>query len=107
VEELRLLPPVNIQIPLLAAIEIIGYIQLGTRDPVTGAGEFAKMAIDVARQLQNSLDPNLELFQLLEFGWELQADWRQVKLGCEHEAELRQKVLSLFDVGNINTDQEV
>ena len=107
VEELRLLPPVTIQIRLLAAIEIIGYIQLGTKDPVIGDGEFGKMAIDVARQLQNCLDQNLELFKLLEFGWELQANWRQVELGCEQEAAVRQKVLSLFDVENINTDQEV
>jgi hypothetical protein len=111
VEELRLLPPVAIEIPLLAAMEIVGYIQLATKNPVVGDSEFGKMAIDVARQLQNSLDPNSECFKLLEFGWELQADLRQVEFGGEHQVslrqvqELRQRVFNIFGLENIDTDQ--
>jgi hypothetical protein len=90
VEEFRLLPPVAIEISLLAAMEIVGYIQLATKNPVVGDSEFGKMAIDVARQLQNSLDPNSECFKLLEFGWQLQADLRQIEFGGEHQVSLRQ-----------------
>jgi hypothetical protein len=90
VEEFRLLPPVAIEIPLLAAMEIISYVQLATRNPLLADSEFGKMAIDVARQLQNSFDPNSESYKLLELGWEFQADLRQVQ-------RLRERVLHIFE----------
>jgi len=90
VAQMRLLPPVAIEIPLLAAMEIISYVQLATRNPVIGDSEFGKMAIGVARQLQNSFDQDSECYKLLEFGWEFQADLRQVQ-------NLREKVLHIFD----------
>jgi hypothetical protein len=108
-EDLRLLPPVVIEIPLLAAMEIVGYIQLATKNPIVGDSEFGRMAIDVARQLQNSLDPNSECFKLLEFGWEIQADLRQIEFGGEPQVrsrqvqELQQKIFNLLGVENINT----
>ncbi len=108
------MPPVTIEIPLLAAMEIVGYIQLATKNPVVGDSEFGKMAIDVARQLQNSLDPNSECFKLLEFGWELQVSLRQVEFGGEHQVslrqvqELRQRVSNILcGIENIDTDQGV
>lgn len=108
-EDLRLLPPVVIEIPLLAAMEIVGYIQLATKNPIVGDSEFGKMAIEVARQLQNSLDPNSECFKLLEFGWELQSDLRQIEFGGEDEVslrqvqELRKRVFNLLGIEKIDT----
>jgi hypothetical protein len=90
VAQMRLLPPVAIEIPLLAAMEIISYVQLATRNPVIGDSEFGKMAIEVARQLQNSLDQDSECYKLLDLGWEFHADLRQVQ-------KLREKVLRIFD----------
>jgi len=109
VEALRLLPPVTIKIPLLAAMEIVGYIQLATKNPAVGDSEFGKMALDVARQLQNSLDPNSECFKLLEFGWELQSELREID-SCEHLTdakvqELKEKVFGIF--GGQNTDNSL
>jgi len=90
VAQMRLLPPVAIEIPLVVAMEIISYVQLATRDPVTGDSEFGKMAIEVARQLQNSFDQDSECYKLLQLGWALQANLRQVQ-------KLREKVLRTFD----------
>ena len=90
VAQMRLLPPVAIKIPLLAAMEIISYVQLATRNPVIGDSEFGKMAIEVARELQNSFDQDSECYKLLEFGWEFQADLMQVQ-------NLREQVLHIFD----------
>ena len=90
VDEMRLLPPVSIQIPLLAAMELISYVQLATRNPAIADSEFGKMAIDVARQLQASFDPNSESYKLLEFGWEIQADLGKVE-------SLRERVLHIFN----------
>jgi hypothetical protein len=106
-EELRNLPAVTIEIPLLAAMEIVGYIQLCTKKPAVAESEFGKMAIDVARQLQNSLDQNSECFKLLEFGWELRAGMREID-SCEHQAdakvqELKKRICNIF---NINLDEE-
>jgi hypothetical protein len=100
VEELRLLPPVTIEVPLVAAMEIVGYIQLGTKNPNIAESEFGKMAIEIARKLQNSLDPNSECFKLLEFGWELQAGMREIEF-CEHQSstkvqELKERVFKIF-----------
>ena len=112
VEDLRLLPPVTIEIPLLAAMEIVGYIQLATKNPAVGNSEFGKMAIDVAQQLQNSLDPNSECFKLLHFGWELQSELREID-SCEQHLtdakvqELKEKVLGIFGEQNIDTDNSL
>lgn len=90
VAQMRLLPPVAIEIPLLAAIEIISYVQLATRDPVIGDSEFGKMAIEVATQLQNSLDQDSECYKILDLGWKFHADLRQMQ-------KLRQQVFRIFD----------
>jgi len=100
VKKLRLLPPIAIEIPPVAAIELISYVQSATHNPVIGNSEFGKMVIDVAKQLQNSFDPNSECYKLLEFGWELQADRRQ-------KQELLERVLRIFDsAANISTNEE-
>ena len=90
VDEMRLLPPISIQIPLLAAMELISYVQLATRNPLIANSEFGKMAIDVARQLQASFDPDSECYKLMEFGWKIQTDLRKVQV-------LRERVLHIFD----------
>jgi len=100
VKKLRLLPPIAIEIPPVAAMELISYVQFATHNPVIANSEFGKMVIDVATQLQNSFDPNSESFKLLELGWELQADRRQTQ-------ELRERVLRIFDsAANISTNEE-
>ena len=90
VEELRHLPPVTIEIPVLAALTLISYVQLVTRDPLYRDSEFGKMAIDVAKQLQLSIDPNFENVKLLELGWEFHSDMMQSQ-------ELRDKVLRVCE----------
>ena len=100
VKKLRLLPPIAIEIPPVAAMELISYVQSATHNPVIANSEFGKMAIDVARQLQNSFDPNSESYKLLEVGWELQAGRRQTQ-------ELRERVLRIFDsAANVSTKEE-
>jgi hypothetical protein len=98
-EELRNLPPVTIEISLLAAMEIVSYIQIATKDPARAEGEFGKMAIEVARKLQNFLDPNSECFKFLEFGWELQAEMREID-SCKHQSEVKVQELQerLFEL---------
>jgi hypothetical protein len=91
-------------------MEIVGYIQLATHKPAVGDSEFGKMAIAVARELQNSLDPNSECFKLLEFNWELQARVREID-SCEQQADAKVQVQELKDtisrVFGINTDKEM
>ena len=90
VEEMRLLPPVSVEIPLIAAMELISHVQLATRNPLIADSESGKMAIDIARQLQDSFDQESECYKLLELGWEFQADIRQVE-------NLRERVLHICD----------
>ena len=68
------LPPASVELPPLAALAIISHIQLATRHPGIADSEFAKIAIDVAKQLQNLFNPESETFKVLERGWNSEAD---------------------------------
>lgn len=68
------LSPATVELPPLAAMAIISHIQLAIRHPGTAGSEFAKIAIDVAKQLQNLFNPESETFKVLELGWNPEAD---------------------------------
>ena len=68
------LPPASVELPPLAALAIISHIQIATRHLGIADSEFAKIAIDVAKQLQNLFNPESETFKVLERGWNSEAD---------------------------------
>jgi hypothetical protein len=68
------LPPASVELPPLAALAIISHIQLAIRHPGIADSEFAKIAIDVAKQLQNLFNKNSETYKVLELGWNPEAD---------------------------------
>ena len=68
------LPPASVELPPLAALAIISHIQLAIRHPGIADSEFAKIAIDVAKQLQNLFNENSETYKVLELGWNPEAD---------------------------------
>ncbi|MEG4547449.1 hypothetical protein QUB64_32580, partial [Microcoleus sp. Aus8_D2] len=68
--ELENAPPAPIQLPPLAAIAIISHIQLATRHPsVLDKEGLTKMAIEVARQIQELFDKESAIYKVLELGW--------------------------------------
>lgn len=74
VNEMPALPSSAVEIPPLAALAIISHIQLATRHPAIAESEVAKIAIDVAKQLQNLFNQDSETFKVLELGWNPEAD---------------------------------
>lgn len=68
------LPPASVKLPPLAALAIISHIQLAIRHPGIAESEFAKIAINVVKQLQDLFDKNSETFKVLELGWNPEAD---------------------------------
>ncbi|MBD0307568.1 MAG: hypothetical protein ICV80_05335 [Microcoleus sp. T1-bin1] len=90
---MRGLPPSTIELPPLAPLAIITYIQLATRHPEIAGSEFAKIACDVARQLQKLFNPESETHKVLEIGWNPEHDfWSRPTTGndvdvCEEPCE--------------------
>jgi hypothetical protein len=74
VNEMQMLPAALVELPPLAALAIISHIQVATRHPEVTNTEFAKIAIDVAKQLQNLFNQNSETYKVLELGWNPEAD---------------------------------
>jgi hypothetical protein len=74
VNEMQMLPAKFVELPPLAALAIISHIQLAIRHPVVADKEFGKIAIDVAKQLQNLFDQDSETYKVLELGWNPEAD---------------------------------
>ena len=74
VNEMQLLPAASVEIPPLAAVAIISHIQLAIRHPEIADSEFAQIAIDVAKQLQNLFNKDSETYKVLELGWNPEAD---------------------------------
>jgi hypothetical protein len=74
VNEMQRLPPASVEIPPLAALAIISHIQLAIRYPGIADYELAKIAIDVAKQLQNLFNKDSETYKVLELGWNPEAD---------------------------------
>jgi len=74
VNEMQLLPAASVELPPLAALAIISHIQLAIRHPEIADSEFAQIAIDVAKQLQNLFNSNSETYKVLELGWNPEAD---------------------------------
>lgn len=63
------LPAATVKLPPLAALAIVSHIQLAIRHPGIADSEFAKIAIDVARQLQNLFNEDSEVYKVFELGW--------------------------------------
>jgi hypothetical protein len=74
VNEMQMLPAASVEVPPLAALAIISHIQLAIRHPAVADSEFAKIAIDVAKQLQNLFNQDSETYKVLELGWNPEAD---------------------------------
>ena len=74
VNEMQMLPAASVELPSLAALAIISHIQLATRHPAVADSEFTKIAIDVAKQLQNLFNQDSETYKVLELGWNPEAD---------------------------------
>jgi hypothetical protein len=69
------LPSASVELSPLAALAIISHIQLAIRHPEIANSEFAKIAIDVAKQLQNLFNKDSETYKVLELGWNPKADF--------------------------------
>jgi hypothetical protein len=63
------LPAATVEIPPVAALAIVSHIQLAIRHPGIADSEFAKIAVDVAKQLQNLFNKDSEVYKVLELGW--------------------------------------
>jgi hypothetical protein len=74
VNEMQNLPPASVELPPLTAMAIISHIQLASRHPGIADSEFTKIAIDVAKQLQNLFNEDSEIYKVLELGWNPEAD---------------------------------
>ena len=75
VDEMQTLPAASVELPPLAALAIISHIQLAIRHPGIADSEFAQIAIDVAKQLQNLFNEDSETYKVLELGWNPEADF--------------------------------
>jgi hypothetical protein len=75
VNEMQMLPAASVKLPRLAALAIISHIQLAIRHPGVGDLEFSKIAIDVAKQLQELFNKESETYKVLELGWNPEADF--------------------------------
>jgi hypothetical protein len=74
VDAMQRLPAATVELPPLAALAIISHIQLATRHPGTEGTGFSKIAIDVAKQLQNLFNEDSETYKVLELGWNPEED---------------------------------
>jgi hypothetical protein len=74
VNAMQNLPAAKVELPPLAALVIVSHIQLAARYPATEGTEFSKIAIDVAKQLQNLFNKDSETYKVLELGWNPEAD---------------------------------
>jgi hypothetical protein len=74
INEMQMLQAASVEIPPLAAVAIISHIQLAIRHPAIVNTEFAKIAIDVATQLQKLFNKDSETYKVLELGWNPEAD---------------------------------
>ena len=69
VSEMQNLPAATVKLPPLAVLAIVSHIQLAIRHPEMADSELAKIAVDVAKQLQNLFNPSSEVYKVLELGW--------------------------------------
>jgi len=74
INKMQLRPAISVKLPPLAALAIISHIQLAIRHPALADSKFAKIAIDVAKQLQNLFNSESETYKVLELGWNPAAD---------------------------------
>jgi hypothetical protein len=65
----------------LAAVAAIVHIQLASRHPdAENFGDFSKIAIDLAKELQQCFQPETEIYKVLELGWDPDCDLPQEDL---------------------------
>ena len=67
-------PPSPIELPPLAAIAIVSLVQLASRHPSVGDNSLVKIAIDAAMQIQGLFNSESAAYQVLELGWNSDAD---------------------------------
>ena len=87
VNEMQMLPAAFVEIPPLAVLAIISHIQLAVRHPGIADSKFAKIEIDVAKQLQNLFDRDSETYKVLERGWDPTEDILPAERFCDEPCE--------------------
>ena len=70
-EELELLPPATIELPAPTALALITHIQIASqsRDPGVAFNPLLPRAIEGAKQIQSSFNPDSAIYEMLEVGW--------------------------------------
>ncbi|MGB8688688.1 MAG: hypothetical protein WCD53_15325 [Microcoleus sp.] len=114
------LPPASIELPPLAAIAIIGHIQLASHHPSLVNDRFTKIAINAARQLQELFNQESATCQVIELGWDANEDIpinsgdenldevdARNSLRSEFAAMISSVQLSLFDTAAIETTYKI
>ena len=71
-EELELLPPATIELPAPVALALITHIQIASQspDPAVALNPLLPRAIEGAKQIQSSFNPESATYQVLELGWD-------------------------------------
>jgi hypothetical protein len=105
INEMRMLPPASVEIPPVAALAIISHIQLASRHPGTESVEFTRIAIDVAKQLQNLFNPESTTYQVLELGWNPEEDLPVDELR-EKDPQLLEAIKNYFAREGIDLDSD-
>jgi len=111
VMEMQLLPAASVKLPPLAALAIISHIQLAIRHPGIANSEFAQIAIDVAKQLQNLFNQDSETYKVLELGWNPEADIltpsekSEEEFSDDRKIEFKKAIKNYFQNEGINLDE--
>jgi len=71
-EGLELLPPATIELPAPIALALITHIQIASQspDPAVALNPLLPKAIEGAKQIQSSFNPESATYQVLELGWD-------------------------------------
>jgi hypothetical protein len=98
------LEPASIELPPIAAIAIISHIQLATRHPeVKKDNDFTKIAIGIARQLQELFNPESATYQILKLGWNPEED-RPANEPTQ-KTELKKAIKNYFEREGVDLDE--
>ena len=79
-EGLELLPPATIELPAPVALALITHIQIASHspDPAVALNPLLPRAIEGAKQIQSSFNPESATYQVLELGWQKQVSGEYV-----------------------------
>ena len=80
-EGLELLPPATIELPAATALALITHIQIASQspDPRVSLNPLLPRAIEGAKQIQSSFNPESAIHEVLELGWDEQGSSEPVR----------------------------